>query len=103
MRILVAEDDSILADGLLKSLRQSGYAVDWARNGQEADAALAAQPYDLAILDIGMPKMSGLEVLELVKKDPRLKEVPVLILSNLGQDSDIQTGLAMGAMDYLIK
>ena len=63
MRILVAEDDAILADGLTRTLRQSGYAVDWVKTGVEADSALDANDFDLLILDIGLPKKSGLEVL----------------------------------------
>ena len=64
MRILIAEDDSILADGLLHALRASGYAVDHVGDGAAADAALAAQSFDLLILDLGLPKMPGLEVLK---------------------------------------
>ncbi len=63
MRILLAEDDSVLADGLTRSLRQSGYAIDYVKTGQEADTALSTQEFDLLILDLGLPKMSGLEVL----------------------------------------
>jgi CheY-like chemotaxis protein len=63
MRILLAEDDSVLADGLTRSLRQSGYAIDCVGNGQEADTALSTQEFDLLILDLGLPKLSGLEVL----------------------------------------
>jgi DNA-binding response OmpR family regulator len=55
MRVLLAEDDTILADGLCRSLRQAGYAVDWVSSGNQADAALIAQPYDLLILDLGLP------------------------------------------------
>ncbi len=64
MRIPIAEDDTIIADGLSRSLRQGGYAVDWAPNGVEADTALVTVSYDLLILDLGLPKMSGLEVLK---------------------------------------
>ena len=67
MRILVAEDDAILADGLTRTLRQSGYAVDWVKTGIEADSALDANDFDLLILDIGLPKKSGLEVLRRVR------------------------------------
>lgn len=101
MRILVAEDDLILADGLVKSLRQAGYAVDWAKTGQEADAALAAQPYDLAILDIGLPRMSGLEVLSRLRG--RNSNLPVLILTALNGVDDRVRGLDLGADDYLTK
>ena len=63
MRILLAEDDSVLADGLTRSLRQSGYVTDCVKNGLEADSVLSTQDFDLLILDLGLPKMSGLEVL----------------------------------------
>ena len=63
MRILLAEDDSVLADGLTRSLRQSGYAIDCVKNGQDADTALSTQEFDLLILDLGLPRLSGLDVL----------------------------------------
>ena len=101
MRILVAEDDAILADGVLRSLRQAGYAVDWVRNGLEADAALDADEFDLLILDIGLPKKSGLDVLKRLRaRDSRL---PVLILTALDGVNDRVRGLDAGADDYLAK
>ena len=63
MRILIAEDDKIIADGIVRSLKQSGYAVDLASNGVDADNALATSTYDLLILDLGLPRLNGLEVL----------------------------------------
>lgn len=63
MRILIVEDDSILADGLTRSLRQSGYAVDAVDNGAEADSALVGTEFDLLILDLGLPRLGGLDVL----------------------------------------
>ena len=63
MRILVAEDDAVLADGVAHTLRHSGYAVDWVKNGADADSALATDQFDLLILDLGLPKKSGLDVL----------------------------------------
>ena len=63
MRILIAEDDQVLADGLLRSLRNAGYAVDQVGSGSEADAALSSHEFDLLILDLGLPKLHGLEVL----------------------------------------
>lgn len=101
--VLVVEDTELLRRMYSDRLTQDGYRVLGAANGLEALAVLRTDTPDLILLDLIMPQMSGLEVLELVKKDPRLKEVPVVILSNLGQDEDMQRGLAMGAMDYMIK
>ena len=78
MRILIAEDDAIIADGLSRSLRQGGYAVDWASNGLDADAAVLTVTYDLLILDLGLPKLPGLEVLKRLRA--RNSQLPVLIL-----------------------
>ncbi len=101
MRILVAEDDAILADGVIRSLRQSGFAVDWVRNGLEADTALETDQFDLLILDIGLPRKSGLEVLRRLRgRDSRL---PVLILTALDGVNDRVKGLDAGADDYLAK
>lgn len=77
MRILIAEDDQVLADGLLRSLRGTGYAVDQVGTGSEADAALAAHEFDLVILDLGLPKLHGLEVLRRMRA--RGCATPVLI------------------------
>jgi two-component system OmpR family response regulator len=79
MRILLAEDDSVLADGLTRSLRQSGYAIDCVKNGQDADTALSTQEFDLLILDLGLPKLSGLDVLRRLRARGSL--LPVLILT----------------------
>ena len=101
MRILVAEDDAILAGAVLHGLRQAGYAVDWVKNGLEADSALEGDEFDLLILDIGLPRKSGLEVLKRLRgRDSRL---PVLILTALDGVSDRVRGLDAGADDYLAK
>jgi len=101
MRILVAEDDASLAEGVMQTLRHSGYAVDWVKNGAEADSALAANQFDLLILDLGLPKKSGLDVLKRLRAgDSRL---PVLILTALDGVSDRVRGLDAGADDYLAK
>ncbi|HKQ29455.1 MAG TPA: response regulator transcription factor [Burkholderiales bacterium] len=101
MRILVAEDDAILADGVMHTLRHSGYAVDWVKNGAEADSALVTDRFDLLILDLGLPKKSGLDVLKRLRSsDSRL---PVLILTALDAVSDRVRGLDTGADDYLAK
>jgi two-component system OmpR family response regulator len=101
MRILVAEDDAILADGVTRTLRQSGYAVDWVKNGAEADSALETDDFDLLILDIGLPKKSGLDVLKRLRS--RDSRVPVLILTALDGVNDRVRGLDAGADDYLAK
>jgi two-component system OmpR family response regulator len=101
MRILVAEDDAILADGVTRTLRQSGYAVDWVKNGVEADTALDTDDFDLLILDIGLPKKSGLDVLRRLRA--RDSRVPVLILTALDGVNDRVRGLDAGADDYLAK
>ncbi len=101
MRILLAEDDRVIADGLGRSLRQSGYAVDWVANGNDADHALVASVYDLVILDIGLPKLSGLDVLKRLRA--RKSQVPVLILTALDGTSDRVKGLDLGADDSRAK
>lgn len=101
MRILIAEDDSILADGLTRSLRQSGYSADCVKTGVEADAALTTGEFDLLILDIGLPKMSGFDVLK--KLRARNQSLPVLILTALDGVNDRVRGLDLGADDYLAK
>jgi len=101
MRILIAEDDAIIADGLARSLRQGGYAVDWAPNGLEADTALLTVTYDLLILDLGLPKLPGLEVLKRLRS--RSSQVPVLILTALDGTGDRVKGLDLGADDYMVK
>jgi two-component system OmpR family response regulator len=101
MRILVAEDDAILADGVTRTLRQSGYAVDWVKNGVEADTALDTDDFDLLILDLGLPKKSGLDVLKRLRL--RDSHLPVLILTALDGVNDRVRGLDAGADDYLAK
>jgi two-component system OmpR family response regulator len=101
MRILVAEDDATLAEGVMRSLRQSGFAVDWVKNGTEAESALETEQFDLLILDLGLPKKSGLEVLKHLRA--RDSRVPVLILTGLDAVADRVRGLDAGADDYLAK
>jgi two-component system, OmpR family, response regulator len=101
MRILLAEDDLVIADGLGRALRRGGYAVDHVGSGVEADAALASQPYDLLILDLGLPKLSGIEVLKRLRG--RKSAVPVLILTAQDGVDERVRGLDAGADDYLTK
>lgn len=101
MRILLVEDDALLGDGLKVGLQQSGYAVDWVQDGHLADSALQCQAYDLLILDLGLPGLSGFEVLKQARQ--RNQQLPVLILTAHDHIDDRVKGLDMGADDYLIK
>jgi two-component system OmpR family response regulator len=102
MRILIAEDDQVLADGLLRSLRSSGAAVDHVASGSEADAALlTGHEFDLLILDLGLPRLHGLEVLR--KLRGRGSSLPVLILTAADGIDERVKGLDLGADDYMAK
>mgnify|MGYP001069380905 CR=1 FL=1 len=101
MRILLIEDDQMIGDSLQKALTQSGYTVDWAKDGNTAEEGLKQQAYDLALLDLGLPKKSGIEVLNNLRQ--RKSTLPVLILTARDQISDRVIGLDAGADDYLVK
>jgi two-component system OmpR family response regulator len=101
MRILIAEDDQVLADGLLRSLRAAGYAVDQVSSGSEADSALASHEFDLVILDLGLPKLHGFEVLRNLRG--RGSSTPVLILTAADSVEQRVKGLDLGADDYMAK
>lgn len=101
MHILLAEDDRIIADGLVRTLRKSGYAVDHVTNGSDADAALLSQQFDLLILDLGLPRLNGIEVLKRLRA--RKSPLPVLILTAQDGLEDRVRGLDVGADDYLTK
>lgn len=101
MRILVAEDDPLLADGLTRALRDAGYATDCVGNGNAAESALVTQQFDLLILDIGLPGMDGFQVLKRARE--RKLQVPVLILTALDGVENRVRGLDLGADDYLVK
>ena len=102
MHILIAEDDEVLADGLCRSMRQQGYAVDYVSDGLEADLMLkGAQPFDLVVLDLGLPRMDGLSVLRNMRE--RNRQIPVIILTARDGVGDRVKGLDLGADDYLVK
>ncbi|HET7032253.1 MAG TPA: response regulator transcription factor [Casimicrobiaceae bacterium] len=101
MRILIAEDDPTLADGLAASLRECGHSVDCVATGEEADGAISMFEFDLLILDLGLPRMSGLDVLKRLRE--RNQELPVLILTAQDGVDDRVRGLDLGADDYLAK
>jgi len=101
MRLLLAEDDRMIATSVLEGLRQDGFAVDWVQDGQAALAALAEHVHDLLLLDLGLPRKSGLDVLAALRK--RGDRRPVLILTARDALADRVAGLDAGADDYLVK
>ncbi len=101
MRILLVEDDTLLGEGLYSGLNSENYSVDWVKNGETALSAIKSTEYDAVILDIGLPKMSGLEVLKEARSQGYT--LPVLILTAQDGVSDRVAGLDTGADDYLSK
>jgi len=101
MRILLVEDDPELGDGLTIGLRQAGFAVDWLRDGNSADQALQSESFDLVVLDLGLPRLSGMDVLSRARG--RGLTVPILILTARDATGDKVSGLDAGADDYLVK
>lgn len=101
MRILLAEDDALLGDGLRNGLRQHGFQVDWVRDGEAAQRELRAQPYAAAVLDLGLPRLDGLEVLAQIRQAG--VTVPVLVLTARDGVPDRIKGLDLGADDYVVK
>ena len=101
MRILIVEDDAVLARGLSASLRLAGFAVDHEADGADAAAIAVAEPYALVILDLGLPRLSGFDVLRRIRAEG--SDVPVLILTARDAVADRVKGLDLGADDYLKK
>ncbi len=101
MRILLVEDDPELGDGLTIGLRQAGFAVDWLRDGHSADQALQTEIFDVVVLDLGLPRLTGMEVLHRARS--RGLAVPILILTARDATGDKVSGLDAGADDYLVK
>jgi len=102
-RILLAEDDRILRKAGETALRKKGYDVVAAVDGEDALAKAREDPPDLVLLDVMMPKVHGFEVLRGLKDDSRLRDIPVIMLTNLEQPSDMQRAAEGGAFGYLVK
>lgn len=105
MRILLVEDDPLLGDGLTAGLRQAGFAVDWVKDGVASDHALKNETFDLVVLDLGLPRLSGMEVLRRLRERPgdAGSHTPVLVLTARDAIGDKVAGLDAGADDYLVK
>ena len=102
-KILVVEDEEILLTALKEELTQGGYEVEGAVDGVEGLEKVKSFLPDLVLLDLLMPKMDGMEVLQKLKGDNKTKDVPVVILTNLSDYEKISEALSLGAMDYLVK
>lgn len=102
-KILVVEDDDFLQQLLGKKLRDEGFNVKEVNNGKNALKILEEETFDLILLDLILPEIGGFEVLEKIKENPEKKDIPIVILSNLGQKEEINKGMDLGAQDYMIK
>jgi DNA-binding response OmpR family regulator len=101
--VLLVEDEPLLANLLRQRLEKEGMKLILARDGEEALKTLRETKPDLILLDIILPKISGFELMETLKADPQFEQAPIMIISNLGQESDIARGRALGAVQYFVK
>jgi len=101
--ILIIEDDKFLRELIAKKLIKEGYEISEAVDGEEGMKKVKEEKPDLVLLDLILPGIDGFEVLSRMREESALASIPVIILSNLGQREDVEKGLKMGAVDYLIK
>ena len=102
-KILIVEDDNFVAEVYLAKLTEMGYAAILAQNGEEGIAELKKDKIDMILLDILMPIMNGMEMLEEIKKKEEWKSIPVILLTNVGEKESIQKVRELGVENYLIK
>ena len=102
-KILIIEDDPFISSMYATKFEHEGYTVATAADGELGLSMIKTEKPDLILLDILLPKMNGFEILKNSKQDPEIKDIPVILLTNLNQKNEIEQGLAMGASDYLIK
>lgn len=103
VKVLIVDDDAFLSGIYATKLELEGFAVVSARDGDEGLRTALKETPDLILLDVLMPKLDGFEVLKRLKADDTTKDIPVIMLTNLGQKEDVEKGLTEGAVDYLIK
>ena len=102
-KILIIEDDKFLRELMARKLNQENFDVTEALDGEEGIEKVKETVPDLILLDLILPGIDGFEVLSKIKEDPATASIPVIILSNLGQREDVERGLKLGAVDYLVK
>ncbi|OGZ45081.1 MAG: hypothetical protein A3J54_04365 [Candidatus Ryanbacteria bacterium RIFCSPHIGHO2_02_FULL_45_13b] len=103
VKLVIVEDDKFLRDLIVRKLSREGFLVWEAKTGEEGLRILQESPPQLVLLDILLPGMSGYEVLEAMQKNEKLKSIPVVILSNLGQKEEVERAESLGAKDFLVK
>lgn len=103
MKVLIIEDETALARVLQEKFEWEKYEVKTAPNGEDGEELIKSFRPDIVLLDLILPRKSGFDVLDAMKKDPEVADIPVIILSNLGEDSDIKKAIQMGASDYFVK
>jgi len=102
-KILIVEDDKFLRELITQKLTTEGYEVSEAIDGESGIKKVKEEKPNMILLDLILPGIDGFEVLSQIKEDPVLAQIPVVILSNLGQREDIEKGLKLGAQDYMVK
>lgn len=102
-KILIIEDDKFLRELISRKLEKEGYIVCEAIDGEEGEKKIREEKPSLVLLDLILPGIDGFEVLSRIKRDPVLEPIPIIILSNLGQKEEIEKGLKLGAIDFLVK
>ena len=101
--ILIIEDDKFLRELIVQKLLREGYEISEALDGEEGIKKIKEEKPDLILLDLILPGIDGFEVLSKMREESRLSSIPVIVLSNLGQKEDVEKGMKLGAVDYLIK
>jgi DNA-binding response OmpR family regulator len=102
-KVLIVEDDSFISDMYKLKLEAEGFEVRLAEDGARGLEQINLERPDLVLLDVVMPRMDGFAVLAQVKGDPEIQNIPIVLLTNLGQKDSVEKGLKMGALDYIIK
>lgn len=102
-KVLIVEDDTVLANALSLSLQDKGYQIEVATDGAEAERMIKSVKPNLILLDLLLPIKNGFEVLKGLRADEELKDTPVVILTNFEQETSIEEGMKMGAKDYIVK
>lgn len=103
INILIAEDDKDIRDLIVLTLGFHGFNVSSAKDGKEAVEIVQEQSFDIILMDVRMPRMTGYEACRRLKEDEKTSDIPIIFLSAKGQETEIQTGLSAGAADYVLK